>query len=156
MNIKTTLILAGILFLLLTLASCGEDIQLPNKILQGEIDGNEWTFGTGKGSANQSARTYRVELFNFTGFSETEGCLLFGGSNPYISAVIPFDTADGSQIDAFSAPLIFHIDGVNTLTADRGFIEISFINNTEIRGFISAGSSNENFAEGFFSVFICN
>ncbi|MGB3464642.1 MAG: hypothetical protein WBA74_05220, partial [Cyclobacteriaceae bacterium] len=121
-----------------------------------EIANSEWTFGTGKSIGNQSTRTYKIELFNFTGFNDSEGCLLFGGTSRYVSAVVPFSTADGTQLNATTSELIFHLDGANTFTADRGFIEISFINTTEIRGFISAGSGDENFVEGFFSVLICN
>lgn len=141
---------------LILLGSCGEDIQLPNKILQGEIDGSEWEFAVGKALSNQALRNFRVELFSFTGFSEDEGCLLFGGTTRHVSVVIPFSTSNGTQINAITANLIFHIDGANTFTADNGFVEVSFINNREIRGFISAGSGSQNSVEGFFSVLICN
>lgn len=138
------------------LAGCGEDVQLPNKVLQGTIDGEEWSFTTGKSLSDQLDRTYKLELFANEGFTDQDGCLLFGGTNRYVSAVIPFSTANGTQLNATTSDLIFHLDGVNTFTADRGFIEIAFINNREIRGFISSGSGDENFVEGFFSVLICN
>lgn len=141
---------------LFTLSSCGEDIQLPNKILEGEIAGSEWTFEVGKALSNQVDRTYKVELFNFTGFTENDGCLLFGGTSRHISVIIPFSTGNGSQLNAINADLIFHLDGANTFTADNGIVEVSFINNREIRGFITAGSGSENAVEGFFSVLICN
>ena len=156
MNIKITSLFYGLLITVIFLTGCGDDIQLPNKILQGEINGSEWTFEIGKGSSDQAARTYKVELFAFTGFTDTEGCLLFGGNSRHVSAFIPFNTSNGAQLNATTSDLIFHLDGVNTFTADRGFIEVSFINSTEIRGFISAGSGDDNFVEGFFSVLICN
>ncbi len=141
---------------LITLNSCGEDVQLPNQILQGEIDGTEWTFEVGKALSNQTDRTYTVELFNYTGFTENDGCLLFGGTSKHVTVVVPFATNNGAQLNAITANLIFHLDGINTLTADNGFVEISFINNREIRGFISSGSGSNNSVEGFFSVLICN
>ena len=67
------------------LSSCGEDVQLPNKILQGEINGSEWEFAVGKALSNQSQRNYKAELFSFTGYSEDEGCLLFGGTSRYFN-----------------------------------------------------------------------
>ena len=131
-------------------------MQLPNKILEGQIDSVDWTFRVGKALSDQTSRTYTVELFSFTGFNQNDGCLLFGGNNQHVTVEVPFNTSNGTQLTATSADLTFHIDGVNEFTADRGFVEISFINTTEIRGFISAGSGDRNFVEGFFSVLICN
>ncbi|MEL6557290.1 MAG: hypothetical protein AAFQ94_03845 [Bacteroidota bacterium] len=156
MRIVTNIIITISFLSLLLISSCGEDVQLPNKILQGEIDGSEWEFAIGKALSNQAQRTYKVELFSFTGFTEDEGCLLFGGTSRHVSVIIPFDTSNNTQLNAINADMIFHIDGANAFTADNGFVEISFINNREIRGFISAGSGSNNSVEGFFSVLICN
>lgn len=156
MRILYCIIISFFVLTSVLLSSCGEDVQLPNKILQGQIDGSEWAFEVGKALSDQIDRTYTVELFNFTGFTENDGCLLFGGTSKHVSVVIPFTTRNGAQLNAINADLIFHLDGVNSLTADTGFVEISFINNMEIRGFISAGSGDNNSIEGFFSVLICN
>jgi len=156
MRIINRLLMPVIIVTGLWISSCGEDVQLPNKILEGTIDSVEWTFQIGKALGDQTDRIYNVSLFNFVGFSENEGCLLFGANSQHITVEIPFNTRNGARLDATIANLIFHLDGVNALTADQGFVEVSFINNTEIRGFISAGSSDSNFVEGFFSVLICN
>lgn len=156
MKLNKYLFLVLMLIPLLWVQACGEDVQLPNEILGGEIDGNEWQFEIGKANSDQINRTFIVELYNFGGFSINEGCLLFPGNNAYLSLIVPFGAQNGQQLDAISANLIFHQDGINALTADRGFVEISFINGSEIRGFISAGSSTENSVQGFFSVLICS
>ena len=140
----------------LWISSCGEDIQLPAKSLEGIIDSTAWSFEVGKALTERVNNRYRIELFNFTNFSQEEGCLLFGGTQPHLSIQLPFNASDNQRIDATTANLIFHIDDRNRLTADNGFVEVSFINTNEIRGFISAGSSDRNFVEGFFSVLICN
>ena len=138
------------------ISSCGEDVQLPAKVLQGTIDSTEWTFTVGKALSDRVENVYNVELFNFPNFTQNEGCVLFGGNQPFVSVNIPFGTGNSQQLNATTAQLVFHIDGRNEFTADNGFVEVSFINTTEIRGFISAGSGNRNSVEGFFSVLICN
>jgi len=156
MNLKISILVTSFLFFIFGLMACGEDIQLPNQIAQGQINGVDWNFEIGKSNTDQTSRVHLVELYNFVGFPENEGCLLFPGNSPYLSMSIPFGIQSGQQIDAIVSNLVFHQDAATALTADRGFIEISFVNNREIRGFISSGSSTDNSIEGFFSVLICN
>ena len=138
------------------ISACGEDVQLPAKPLGGMIDSTEWSFTVGKALSDRTNNRYNVELFNYSNFTQNDGCLLFAGTDPYISVEIPFNARDNQQINAINANLIFHIDGRNQFTADNGFVEVSFINTNEVRGFISAGSGDRHAVEGFFSALICN
>lgn len=144
------------ILLLVLSVSCGEDVELPNQILQGKINDMDWTFEVGKANSNLANQEYFVSLFNRTGFREEEGCLLQGGTGRFITLNVPFNVGNNAQLDAIRTNLRFSLDGNTVLTADQGTVEISFVNTTEIRGFITAASSDENEVQGFFSVLICD
>lgn len=156
MRYSKSLISAVSIIGMIWISACGEDVQLPAKSLQGVIDSTEWEFTVGKALTDIPNNRYNVELFNFPNFTQNDGCLLFGGTQPFLTVEIPFNARDNQQINAITANLVFHIDGRNQFTADQGFVEVSFINTNEIRGFISAASGDRNEVEGFFSVLICN
>lgn len=150
--------------LLLALASCGDDDNGPsyefkNQNLQGEINGQEWSFVDG---------TAEVSVFDDTQLSIDLGavelddpCNSFGLSG--LSVFFSVDNEVGLTELSFSfdedgqTVTLYDPDGSQNFIASAGAIEILTITETEVTGRLDARYEGEdgNSVNGNFSVTFC-
>ena len=153
-NIFFYLILSQLAILL---ACSGDNIDLPDEILAGKINGVDWEFRTGSvsftgGNGNQYLLFSTLE-------STDQGCSLVSSTNPYLSIKLP--TGSGN----YSIPIppnqgdnvkFIHGDGT-ILSATSGFVEIVGVNQgtNELVGYLQALFDDNNTVQGTFRLEVC-
>lgn len=148
--------LAIICISLLSLTGCqNEFTEIANDPLKGQIDGEEWVFGSGR------VRNDPFLVQGITGimFEEilTDPCTRVNTIEPHISLAVPFERGNFNL--PFAIPnyhVVFSLDGVTEFTANTGFIEIVAVTPTEVVGYLSASFDDDNQAQGSFSLRLCD
>lgn len=142
---------------LLLLISCGENqIQLPDKKLQGVVDGEEWEMKFANAYIYSSDFKYRITFLSTLEGAE-DPCTVPSTSNSHITLIMQLNRG------SFSIPLPivdesarFNWTTGGSAIAASGFLEIFDIDNSRIFGYLQAQLDDENTIEGSFEAFICN
>ena len=149
------------LFLLLGffvgLIGCGQDeIQLPDQVLQGKIDGKDWEMKFANAYIFSSDLKYQIRFLS-TVESGEDPCAIPSTANAHVSMVFR------PQIGSFSIPLPifeesarFNVNLGNSVVATSGFLEIFDISNSRIFGYLQAHLDDDNSVEGSFEAVFCN
>lgn len=142
------------------LFGCGDDqIQIPNKKLEGKIGTEEWISDKGNAYLFSSDFKYKIKLLS-SKEPGSDPCAIPSPSKPYLSAI--FQPSIGSF--AFSTVVAdpnqvivkIHPSFSEEFIIINGFMEIYAIDNFIIFGFIQAILDDENTVEGTFEVRFCN
>ncbi len=147
-----------LLFLgLFFLTNCGEsEIQLPDQVLVGQVEGEAWELKFANAYIYSSDLKYQIKFLS-TKEGGQDPCALPSTANSHISLIMPL------QRGSFSIPLPittesarFHWSDGSSAIATSGFLEIFDIDNLRIFGYLQAQLDDENTVEGSFEVQICN
>lgn len=142
---------------LLLLASCGQnEIQLPDKKLQGMVDGQEWEIKFANAYIYSSDLKYQIKFLS-TEEGAKDPCAVPSTSNAHISIIMQL------RPGSFSIPLPFTNESArfnwpngSSAIATSGFLEIFDIDNSRIFGYLQAQLDDDNTIEGSFQAVICN
>jgi hypothetical protein len=152
------LILSGLSF---GLSSCGNDqINLPDKKLEGTIGTKEWNSDKANAYTFSSDFKYQVKFLSSEEPTGSDPCSAPSPSKPYISAV--FKPSEGSfsfstvLIDPNQVVVKIHPSTSKEFIVTNGFMEIYIIDNAIMYGYIQAIYDDENTVEGSFEVRLCN
>ncbi len=157
-SIKTFVLL--LVALSTVLVSCGDnDIQVPDQMLQGQINGQEWS--------SRSANAYRIPpsfLYRARFLSSEEPvsdpCALPAPSLSNVKAI--FRPSEGSF---FVSPQVasdnqvqvsFDVTPSRSLIATSGFMEVYAIDNLVVIGYLQAVLDDNHTVEGSFEIRLCN
>ncbi len=146
-----------LLSFVLLLTNCGEnDIQLPDQVLVGKVEGKDWELKFGNAFIFSSDLKYQIKFLS-TQESAQDPCAVPNTGNNHISMIMPL------QRGSFSIPLPivsesarFHYSDGSSAIATSGFLEIFDIDNLRIFGYLQAQLDDDNTVEGSFEVLICN
>ncbi|MEP5610942.1 MAG: hypothetical protein ABJP45_01770 [Cyclobacteriaceae bacterium] len=138
-------------------SSCGQnEIQLPEKTLQGIVDGEEWEMKFANAYIYSSDFKYQIKFLSTLEGAE-DPCTVPSTSNAHISIIMQL------RRGSFSIPLPiidesarFIWSNGSSVIAASGFLEIFDIDNSRIFGYLQAQLDDENTIEGSFEAFICN
>ena len=145
--------------ILLLLASCGNDLDIPDQMLQGKINGETWTYGAANAfriSANgQFEAKFLSNLENVN-----DPCALPSPGLTHVKAIFTPAIRDYTifpqAIDPNQVQVAFQITPSNTLIATNGFMNIFDINNSFAIGYLQAELDDGNMVEGSFELQFCN
>lgn len=141
---------------LLSFIGCKDQyFEIDKDPLKGQIDGEEWVFGSGR------IRYDQFYAQGLTGImleeSLTDPCTRVSTVEHHISLSIPYDRGNFNL--PFAVPnhyVVFSTDGITEYTANTGFIEIVAVTPTEVVGYLSASYDNNNHAQGSFTLRLCD
>ncbi|WP_425389632.1 hypothetical protein [Ekhidna sp.] len=152
--------LSTLISLLIIFCGCGDDeIQLPDKLLEGTINGEEWSYKSANGYLVSSDLQYRVR---FLSSEETvkDPCTLPTPTLAHVKAI--FRPAERSYfiapqaIDNNQVQVSFEVSTSQNLIATSGFMEIYAIENQVIIGYLQAYLDDDHSVEGSFQIRLCN
>lgn len=145
---------------IISLSSCGNnDINLPDKVLEGTISNREWNSDKANAYNFSGGFDYQIKFLS----SEEPGadpCSAPSPSKPHLSAV--FRPSEGSfsfsnvLIDPNQVVVRMHTTTSTEFVITNGFMEIYLIDNSTMFGYIQAILDDENSVEGRFEVRFCN
>ncbi len=142
------------------LSSCGtNDIQLPDQLLEGKIDGADWSYKSANGYLNSSDFQYRVRFLSDEE-SVTDPCTLPTPTLRHVKAL--FRPSEGSffiapqVIDNNQVQVSFEVSPSRSLVATSGFMEVYAIDNLVVIGYLQAVLDDEHQVEGSFEIRLCN
>ena len=141
-------------------SGCSDDeIQLPDKQLEGRINGKEWSYKSANAYLVSSDFKYRVRFLS-SDEPVIDPCTLPSPSLSHIKAI--FKPSEGSffiapqAIDANQVQVSFEITTSQSLIASNGFMEIYVIDNQVIIGYLQAVVDDKSMVEGSFEIRLCN
>lgn len=148
------------LSLILTLINCGDELDIPDNPLEGQIDGMEWSYG--------SANAYRLTTdgqFRARFLSKLEAvsdpCTRPSPGLTHVKAIfrpalgVSYSVAP-QAIDQNQVQVAFEISASKTLIATSGFMEVYDINNSVLVGYLQAQLDDGNKVEGAFQMSLCD
>ncbi len=148
------------IFTLSSFTSCkSDDVQLPDKRLEGNINGEAWNYKSANGYLFSSDFQYRVRFLSDKE-TVTDPCSLPSPSLTHVSAI--FRPIVGSffiapqAIDNNQAQVVFEISPSERLIAVSGFMEIFAIENQVVIGYLQAALDDDNTVVGSFEIRLCN
>ncbi|MEO9872370.1 hypothetical protein [Ekhidna sp.] len=146
--------------LMLLFTSCGKDeIQLPDQILEGKINGEAWSYSSANGYLVSSDFQYRIRFLS-SEESVNDPCTLPSPSIEHIKAI--FRPSEGSffvspqVLDNNQVQVSFEISPSKNLIASSGFMEIFAIDGQVVIGYLQAVLDDDNTVEGSFEIRLCN
>lgn len=150
------LLMVGCCFLF----GCGNDnIQLPDQLLEGQINGEEWRYKSANAYLISSNFIYRARFLSDEE-AVSDPCTLPSPSLRNVRAI--FKPAEGSffvapqVIDDNQVQVSFDISPSRSLVASSGFMEIYAIDNLVVIGYLQAVLDDDNTVEGSFEIRLCN
>ena len=152
------LILSGIFLL----SACGKDeVELPDEVLQGKIDGEEWTYKSANAYLESADFRYKV---TFLSSEETvsDPCALRSTAKRHITAFLRFPEYEGNYtispqlVNDNEVVVTFNADISGSLIASSGFMSIFAIENRVVFGYLQAVLDDDNTVEGSFQIRLCN
>lgn len=160
---KITTFLAPFVFIVITtwllmgLSGCGgNEIQLPQQRLTGQIAGEDWDMKFANGYIFSSDLKYQLKFLS-TKEGGDDPCAVPSTANTHISIIMQL------QVRSYSLPLPiveesvrFQFGNGSSSIATSGFLEIYDINNSRVFGYLQAQLDDDNTVEGSFEAFICN
>jgi len=155
---KTSFFLFCLSFIVLS--GCGgDDIDIPDKDLEGTIDGKIWAYGSANAYRLTADGQYRARFLS-DDEAVTDPCTLPSPGLTNVKAIFrPFIgsfTVSPQAIDNNQVQVAFQISPSESLIATNGFMEIFDINNTVVIGYLQAELDENNTVEGSFRMRICN
>lgn len=142
------------------LSGCGNDeIQLPNQILEGSINGTDWSYKSANGYLETSDFQYRVRFLS-SKEAVTDPCTQPNPSLTHVKAI--FKPAVRSYfvaplaLDNNQVQVTFEISPSQRVVATSGFMEIYAIDGQVIFGYLQAVLDDDNSVEGSFEIRLCN
>ena len=145
---------------LLMLTACkSDDVQLPDRILSGQIGATEWNIKSANAYLISSDFQYRVRFLS-SEESVTDPCTLPNPTRAHISAI--FRMAEGSftvsprVVADNEVQVFFEMSPSQRLIATSGFMEIFAIDNLVAIGYLQAVLDDGNTVEGSFEIRLCN
>lgn len=154
------------IFVLLTIAfstvitGCGgNNIQLPDKQLEGKIGGDDWTYQSANAYLFSSDFKYQARFLS-TEEAVTDPCTLPVPTLRNVRAI--FKPAEGSffvapqALDDNQVQVSFELSTSESLVASSGFMEIYAIDNLVVIGYLQAVLDSDNTVEGSFEIRLCN
>ena len=154
------LFLFALFLTLLFLSSCGnDDIQLPDKDLEGKIGGNDWSYKSANGFLLSADLRYTIRFISDKE-TATDPCTLPSPGLAHARAIFkPFIgsyVVASQAIDNNQVQVAFQLSPSRSLIASSGFMEIYDINAQIIYGYLQAVLDDENRIEGAFQIKLCN
>lgn len=139
------------------ISSClKNDVQLPDKELEGMIAGQAWEYKFANAYLYSSDFKYRIRFLSTKEPGE-DPCAVPSTGNAHLSIVIPLEIASYNlQLPIIEETARFEIAGGNSVIATSGFLEIYHIDNSRVFGYIQAILDDDNSVEGSFEAVICN
>jgi hypothetical protein len=141
---------------LLVLASCNNELDIPDVPLAGKVAGEDWQF------AFMSRTPYSADKSTFYFFSTLESiadpCAVFSSSKPHLRVILPLAVGSYGVGASFNPENLKFVHGNGTeLDATSGFIEIFAIDyqSRRIAGYIQALSDENNTVQGRFVAELC-
>ncbi|MEQ9466843.1 MAG: hypothetical protein RLN88_05490 [Ekhidna sp.] len=143
------------------LMSCsGDQIELPDKQLEGLINGEAWSYKSANAYIYSSDARYQVRFLS-SKESVRDPCTLPVPSQAHVRAI--FKPSEGSffvspqATDNNQVQVSFELSPSKSLVASSGFMEIYLIENQVMIGYLQAVlDDEENIVEGSFEIRICN
>lgn len=151
--------LCSMVFLPLFCGCSNDEIQLPDKVLQGSIDGKDWTYKSANAFLRSTDFTYTVKFLS-DAESVTDPCTLPSPGLAHAKAI--FRPAIGSftisplAVDNNQVQVAFQLTPAKALIASSGFMEVYDINGQVVFGYLQAVLDDENIIEGSFQIRLCN
>ena len=140
------------------LISCkGDDIDVPDVPLGGNIGGADWEYKFGNAYLFSSELKYKF-LFLSTLKPGEDPCPIISSSNPHLQMILPFSTGSYSiPLPQFDENVKFVLGDGTILSATSGFIEVIVINpdTQQLVGFLQADFDEDNSVQGRFIVELC-
>ena len=153
---KSVLLILTFSCTLLFAGCAGDEIQLPEGELSGEIGGKPWEYGLANGFRRGSQFEFK---FLSSAESVREACDLPFPGRPHVKALlsprIGSFTVSTFAIDPNQVQVVFELGGGQAITAVDGFMEIFDISGGEVAGYLKTGT-DENKVEGSFRLQLCN
>ncbi|MEQ6168408.1 hypothetical protein AAOE16_14530 [Ekhidna sp. MALMAid0563] len=152
------LVLSGIFLL----SACGKDeVELPDEVLQGKIDGEEWTYKSANAYLESADFRYRVTFLS-TEETVSDPCALRSTAKRHITAFLRFPEYSGDYtltpqlVNDNEVVVTFNADISGSLVASSGFMSIFAIENRVVFGYLQAVLDDDNTVEGSFQIRLCN
>ena len=165
MQAKGAQILRGALLILIAavlsgIYGCGKDeIQLPDKELQGTIDGESWEYGSANAYLETANLQYQARFLSDEE-SVSDPCTLPRPGLRHVKAIfkpaVRSYTISPLAIDDNQVQVAFELSSSKTLIAGGGFMEVFDINNRVVFGYLQAILDDGNTVEGRFRIRLCN
>jgi len=150
------------LFLLIALVSCGRDnVELPEEVLQGQVNGEEWELKSANAFLQSSDFTYKVTFLS-TQETISDPCNLRTTANRHVSAFMRFPDFSGDYTVApqlvtnREVVVTFNANISQSITATSGFMSIFALENRVALGYLQAVLDDNNTVEGSFEIRICD
>lgn len=142
--------------------SCGKDeVELPDKVLQGEINGQEWTYKSANAFLESADFIYKVTFLS-TEESVSDPCALRSTAKRNVTAFLRFPEYEGNYsitpqlVSSNDVVVTFNANISGSLIATSGFMSIFAIENRVVFGYLQAVLDDENTVEGSFQIRLCN
>ncbi|WP_420317260.1 hypothetical protein [Ekhidna sp.] len=145
--------------ILITIGCSGDEIQLPDNLLEGSIDGKDWNYKSANGYLVSSDLRYQVRFLS-SDENVSDPCTLPSPTRAHVKAI--FRPAERSYfvtpqaIDNNQVQVSFELSTSQNLVATSGFMEIYAIDNQVIIGYLQAVLDDDNTVEGSFEIRLCN
>lgn len=143
------------------LSGCGNDqFDLPDNPLEGKINGTEWNSDKANAYTFTTDFKYEVKFLSSEEPTGSDPCSTPSPSKPYLSAI--FKPSEGSfslstvTLDPNQVVVKIHHSPSKEFIVTNGFMEIYFIENARMVGYIQAILDDESSVEGGFEVRMCN
>ncbi|WP_424962627.1 hypothetical protein [Ekhidna sp.] len=144
------------------IAGCGKDeVELPEEVLQGKIDGEEWTYKSANAFLESADFRYRVTFLS-TEETVADPCALRSTAKRHITAFLRFPEYEGNYsvspqlVNDNEVVVTFNADISGSLVASSGFMSIFAIENRVVFGYLQAVLDDDNTVEGSFQIRLCN
>jgi len=148
--------------LITLLVSCAKDeVELPDKELQGAINGQEWTYKSANAFLETADFRYKVTFLS-TEESVSDPCALRSTAKRHITAFLRFPEYEGNYtiapqlVNDNEVVVVFNANISGELVATSGFMSIFAIENRVVFGYLQAVLDDENTVEGSFQIRLCN
>jgi hypothetical protein len=134
------------------LAGCGEDLEITDQVLTGEIGGASWTFVEGDTNAFLSDDDFFATLYA----EDFDQCNSSPSAVNHLILNIPKETGEwGLSLSRNMTFVVQTADGVDNLIGTEGTLRVDQVTADEVVGGIHAKFDGSNQVDGTFTIEIC-
>ncbi|MEM0941193.1 MAG: hypothetical protein AAF600_14030 [Bacteroidota bacterium] len=142
------------------ITSCGgDDLDILDQSLQGNIDGESWTYGSANAFLVSANGQYQARFLS-KNESVSDPCTLPSPGLTHVRAIftpaIRDYTISPQVIDPNQVQVAFEVTPSKVIIVTNGFMNIFDINNSFAVGYLQAELDNGNKVEGSFEIRFCN
>ena len=144
------------------LSACGKDeIELPEEVLEGKINGEAWIYKSANAFLESADFRYRVTFLS-TEETVSDPCALRSTAKRHITAFLRFPEYEGNYtvspqlVNENEVVVTFNADISSAVVASSGFMSIFAIENRVVFGYLQAVLDDDNRVEGSFQIRLCN